>query len=54
MPNMLCFCDCEYAGTDITQKDEKQQKSGKNGHESRKRSEKSKPEPGKPIRSKEA
>lgn len=30
----MCFCDCECAGTDISQKDEKQTKTGKNEHES--------------------
>ena len=28
------FCDCECAGSDISQKDEKQTETGKNEHES--------------------
>ena len=36
MPKNVCFCDCdcECAGTDISRKDEKQTKTGKNEHES--------------------
>jgi hypothetical protein len=34
LPKKVCFCDCECAGTDISQKDEKQTKTGKNEHES--------------------
>lgn len=30
----MCFYNCECAGTDISQKDEKQTKTGKNEHES--------------------
>ena len=30
----MCFCDSECAGTDISQKDEKQTKTDKNEHES--------------------
>jgi hypothetical protein len=42
MPKKVCFCDCECAGTDISQKDEKQTKTGKNEHESGLSAEKSK------------
>jgi hypothetical protein len=34
MPKKMCFCDCECAGTDILQKDEKQTKTDTNEHES--------------------
>ena len=33
MPKNCMFCVCEYAGTDITQKDEKQAKTRQNEHE---------------------
>lgn len=34
MLKKVCFCDYEYAGTDISQKDKKQTKTGKNENES--------------------
>lgn len=34
MPKNCMICVCEYAGTDITQKDEKQAKTRQNEHES--------------------